>query len=79
MVEWAVAIVVFVGLLSAMVALLPRAKRGTLKGAGGGFVLGLGMIFASLLDPARAAAVEEVERRKETQANEEGEGGAPPS
>jgi len=79
MMEWVIEIAAFVALLYGIVALLPRAKRGALKGGGGGFVLGLGMIFASMFDPAKAAAVEEVERRKETEGDEEGESRAPPA
>jgi len=77
MIEWAIAAVVFVALVWMIVALLPRAKRSALKG-GGGVVIALGMIFASVFDPARAAAVEEVDRRKETEGSEDGESGAPP-
>jgi hypothetical protein len=78
MAEWAVAAVLFLALLWAIVVLLPRAKRSALKGGGRGFAIALGMIFASAFDPARAAAVEEVDRRKETGDSEDGESGTPP-
>jgi hypothetical protein len=34
------------------------------------------MIFASVLDPAKAAAVEQIDRRKDIEGSEEGESGA---
>jgi hypothetical protein len=39
-------------------------------------MIGLGMVFASVFDPAKAAAIEQLDRQKETEGSEEGESGA---
>jgi hypothetical protein len=76
-IEWLIAAVVFAALMLAMVAAIRRGKLKPGKG-GGGLVIGLGMVFASVFDPAKAAAVEQLDRKKLTEGNEEGESGAGP-
>lgn len=66
---------VFAVLLLAMIPALAWAKASTRKG-GGGFAMALFMIFASVLDPAKAAAIEQLDRQKETEGSEDGESGA---
>jgi hypothetical protein len=75
MVEWAIAAGVFVLLMLAMIATLPRMMASSRRG-GGGFAFALAMILASVFDPAKAAAVEQLDRQKETEGSEEGESGA---
>lgn len=75
--EWLIATAVFALLMLGMIATIGRGKLKPLKG-GGGFAFALAMIVASVFDPAKAAAVEQLDRRKETEGNEEGESGAGP-
>ncbi|WP_305095823.1 hypothetical protein [Croceibacterium aestuarii] len=77
MLEWIVAGAVFVVALMLLPRLLARAKDGTKKG-GGGMMVALGLIFASAFDPARAAATEELDRRKDAEGEDEGESGGEP-
>lgn len=77
MLEWILAAGVLVLGVLATIATLTHAKRHPRKSGGGGFVVALGMILASVLDPAKAAATEEI-RRRETEGSEEGESGEPP-
>lgn len=78
MLEWILAAGLFVLLMWATAAILSRAKRKPRKSGGGGFVIALGMIFASVFDPAKAAASEIIDRKRDTEGSEEGESGAPP-
>ncbi|MXO58650.1 hypothetical protein GRI89_03725 [Altererythrobacter salegens] len=78
MLEWLIAGAVFVVALLALPRLLTRAKAGAKRGGGGGMIVALGLIFASAFDPARAAATEELDLRKETDGTEEGESGGEP-
>lgn len=75
MVEWLIAAAVFGLLVLAMIFALPHLKPR--KGAGG-FGIALLMIFSSVFDPAKAAAIEQLDRRKDTEGSEEGESGAGP-
>jgi hypothetical protein len=75
--EWLIAAAVFVLLILAMVPGLARARVKARKG-GGGFAVALFMIFASAFDPAKAAAIEQLDRRKDVEGREEGESGAGP-
>ena len=78
MLEWIFAAgVLALGVLATMAA-VAHAKRHPRKSGGGGFVVAIGMILASVLDPAKAAATEEIDRQRETEGSEEGESGAPP-
>ena len=74
--EWLVAALVFALLMAAMIPALAWIKARPRKG--GGFAMGLFMIFASVLDPAKAAAIEQLDRRKDIEGSEEGENGAGP-
>jgi hypothetical protein len=73
--EWLIAVAVFALLMLAMIPALRAIKA---KPRGGGFAMALFMIFASVLDPAKAAAIEQIDRRKDIEGNEEGESGAGP-
>ena len=75
-VEWLVAAAVFGLLMLLLIPALRAIKANPPKG--GGFAMALFMIFASVLDPAKAAAVEQIDRRKEIEGSEEGESGAGP-
>jgi hypothetical protein len=77
MLEWAVAIAAFAVLMLAMVRALARMKKTPRKG-GGGVMIALGMVFASVFDPARAAASEIVDKQKDIEGSEEGESGDRP-
>ncbi|MEO6389201.1 MAG: hypothetical protein ABIT16_11220 [Croceibacterium sp.] len=76
---WIIAAVFFGLFLLVLPRLLRRTTAGARKGGGGGFAMGLWMMFAMVFDPAQKAAVEEVERQKETEGAEEGESGGPPA
>lgn len=78
MLEWILAAGVFGLGVSATIVLLGRMKRHPRKGGGGGFVVALGMVIASVLDPAKAAATEEIDRQRDTEGSEEGESGDRP-
>jgi len=76
MLEWLFAAVVFVALIVGMIFALPRLKP---RKGSGGLIIALGMIFASVFDPAKAAAIEQLDRHKETEGKEEGESGEGPA
>ena len=76
MLEWLLAAAVFTVLMLALVVVLPRLKP---RKGGGGLIIALGMIFASVIDPAKAAAIEQLDRHKETEGKEEGESGGGPA
>lgn len=76
MLEWAIAIVVFLGLLALLPRLMRRSRK-LRKGMAGGVVMGLGLAFMTIFDPAKAATVEEVRKHKDlgdADAGESGEG-----
>jgi hypothetical protein len=75
--EWLIAAAVFALLMLGLIAAIRRGKLKRGKG-GGGFAFVLAMIFASVFDPAKAAAVEQLDRQKKTEGGEEGESGAAP-
>ena len=75
--EWIVAAALFALFLLALPRLLAKSKQGVRKGGGGGLVVALGMIFASAFDPARAAATEQLDRRREAEDAEGETSGAP--
>jgi len=74
MFEWAIAAGVFMLLMLALIPLVPRM----MARKGGGFGFALAMIFASVFDPAKAAAIEQLDRKKEIEGSEENESGAGP-
>jgi len=76
MLEWLIALAVFALAMLATALVLPRLKP---RKGGGGFGFALAMIFASVFDPAKAAAIEQRDRRKETEGSEEGESGDGPA
>jgi hypothetical protein len=39
-------------------------------------MIGLGMVFASVFDPAKATVIEQLDRQKQTEGSEDGESGA---
>jgi hypothetical protein len=51
----------------------PRKKR--VGGGLGGVALAFGVAFTALLDPAKGAAVEEIDRNRERGDHESGQGG----
>jgi hypothetical protein len=75
MLEWLFAAAIFALLMLALIAVLPRIKA---RSRGGGFAFALAMIFASVFDPAKAAAIEQLDRQKDIEGSEEGESGAGP-
>jgi arginine exporter protein ArgO len=64
--DWIFAGLLLVAGLAAMPFLLGRAKRGMRGRRFGGAVMMIGMGFASVLDPARAAAMETIDKQKKT-------------
>jgi len=76
MLEWLIALAVFALAMLATALVLPRLKP---RKGGGGFAFALAMIFASVFDPAKAAAIEQLDRRKQTEGSEEGESGDGPA
>lgn len=77
MLEWAIAIALFLGLLALLPPLLRKSRKSARKGMAGGVVMGLGLAFITIFDPARADTVEEVRKRKDlgdADAGESGEG-----
>lgn len=77
MLEWGIAAAVFGVAMLALIVALPHLKPKA--GKGGGFAVGLFMIFASVFDPARAATVEQLDRKKDIGDAEDGESGDKPS
>jgi hypothetical protein len=75
--EWLIAAAVFALLMLGLIAAIKRGKLRPRKGSGG-FGFALAMIVASVFDPAKAAAVEQLDRQKEIEGSEEGESGAGP-
>lgn len=74
--EW----IIFFLILGCAVLLFPRllrASKSSAKGGAGGVVMALGMAFTVLLDPAKKAAIENLEKEKETgNANKDAAGGS---
>lgn len=71
MLEWLVAIVVFVLLLALLPAMLRRAKAGLARSGGSGIWVGIGLGFATLFDPKVRQAMEIAERKKDEAEDEE--------
>jgi predicted negative regulator of RcsB-dependent stress response len=70
------AIGVFIIALAAIPPMLGWARRNG-KGMAAGFMLGVGMMFASLFDPAKAQATEELDRTKRTGGPKQQQAGDP--
>ena len=78
MTEWIVALAVFLGALALLPMVLRQNRKARRKGTAGGVMMGLGLAFMTIFDPARAATVEEVRRREEI-GEEDEDSGAPPA
>lgn len=70
--EWIAAVAVLAGTLMALPFLLPAWRRSARAGVGG-VMLGIGVAFSNLLDPAKRAATEELDKRKEIAGADEAE------
>jgi hypothetical protein len=73
--QWLVALVVLV----LLILLMPAAVRFATKSAHGkrglgGATLALGVAFAFIFDPPKAAAIENIQKKKEEGEEEEGDG-----
>jgi hypothetical protein len=67
------AIVILVMLLLPF-AIVAAKRSATGKGRLGGAVLAIGLAFGGIFDPAKAAAVENIQKRKETGGAEDAQG-----
>ena len=74
--EWAIGAAVF-GLGMIVTVLAMRSIKAKPRG-GGGFMISLMMIIASVTDPAKAAAIEQLDRKNDIGDAEEGESGDRP-
>ena len=76
--EWLLAGLVFCAALAVLPALLRKSRKSARKGTAGGLVIGLGLAFMTIFDPAKAESVEEIRGRKDRGEAEKGESdGAP--
>jgi ABC-type phosphate transport system substrate-binding protein len=74
--QWLVALLILVLLAATLPAIISTVKQSSVgKGRLGGVSLALGLAFSSFLDPAKAAAIENVEKQKENRRSEQGAGG----
>jgi len=73
--QWVVAIMLLLIGLACLPSILSGVKRSGRKSRFGGFTAALGMTLASVLDAPKAAAVENIDKRKELGDPEAGEGG----
>jgi hypothetical protein len=64
--EWIVFFLILALALLTFPRLLRSAKSSSVKGGMGGVVMAVGMAFTVLLDPAKKAAIENLEKEKET-------------
>jgi hypothetical protein len=71
MLEWFVAIAVFVLLLALLPGLLRRTKAPRAKGGGSGVWVGIGLAFAMVFDPKAGQAIELIERKQDENEDEE--------
>ena len=76
--EWLVAAVVFFGALALLPLALQRSRKAARKGTAGGLMMGLGLAFMTIFDPAKAATVEEIRQRKDEGEPDQGESGDKP-
>jgi hypothetical protein len=75
--EWIVAAALLLAGLAAMPWLVGWCKRPGTRRRFGGAAMMLGMAFASVLDPARAAAMEQIDKQKKTGEAKPGAEGPP--
>jgi len=65
--QWVIAVVAFAILLVALPPILVRAKASSRrKGRVAGATLAIGLAFAAVFDPAKSAAIENIQKRSET-------------
>lgn len=76
MIQWLVAAGILLLGFRVLISVVPRMMAKPFKG-GNGAMIGLMMIFARAFDPAKAAAIEQLDRKKETGNSENGASGAP--
>ncbi|GEM_PF-3500947 len=69
------AIIAFLGLMALLPGMLRRGRKNRRKGMAGGIMMGLGLAFMTIFDPAKADSVEEVQRRKDLGDADQGESG----
>lgn len=74
--KWLVAAVLAVLLAITLPSAIGAAKKST-KGRMAGAAMAIGFAFAALLDPARRAAIENIEKKKDIGDSEAGESGEP--
>ncbi len=63
--DWMIALAIAALGLLALPVLLRRAKSPKAKGSMGGLIMAFGMAFTILLDPAKKAAIENIEKNKD--------------
>ena len=71
MIEWLVAIAVLLVFLALLPRMLRRPKVARRKGGGSGVMVGIGLAFAMVFDPKAAAAIEQVDQKREEAEDEE--------
>ncbi|OYX66348.1 MAG: hypothetical protein B7Y88_05565 [Sphingomonadales bacterium 32-64-17] len=76
--EWLVAGLVFCAALAVLPALLRKSRKSARKGTAGGVMMGVGLAFMTIFDPAKAETVEEVRERKDRGEADQGESGGTP-
>jgi len=78
-VKWIIAATLAVGLLIALPWAIMASKRSARgKGRLAGAAFAIGLAFGAIFDPAKSAAIENIQKKKETGDEAEGEAGAPP-
>ncbi|RIV87225.1 hypothetical protein D2V17_08680 [Aurantiacibacter xanthus] len=76
--EWLVSVVVFCLALALLPLLLRRSRKSARKGTAGGVMMGLGLAFMTIFDPAKAESMEEIRERKDRGEADQGESGDKP-
>ena len=76
--EWLVAIVVFCLALALLPPLLRQIRKSASKGTAGGVMMGLGLAFMTIFDPAKAESVKELRQRKDLGETDQHESGDKP-
>jgi hypothetical protein len=79
-VKWLVALAVALGLSISLpwtIAASKRSARGKGRLAGAAFAIGLA--FGAIFDPAKSAAIENIQKKKDIGDEAEGDEGAPPA